>query len=349
MVVMASESDNTDNFNSSGPSHLKKVNWDQACHRKSVAASLVQGVYVLEKDRQEQRKGPDSLACHWWEFFHFQLLDTLIDDDDSSIFGAIYEFKPQSSMCKDTLHKSSPHYVIAFRGTIIKPKSFFRDMKLDLNILKNGLHRKSRSKIAAKTVRKMVDSVGGNGSNIWLAGHSLGSSIALHVGKTMAKSGISIESFLFNPPFPSATLDKIIKSKGMKRGIRFVGSFLKAGLAIAINSDNSYDDSFAALSDWVPCLFVNSSDYICSAYIEYFENRIDMEDIGAGSVEKIATRNSARSLMMSVFGKESDPLHLIPSAILTENLTAPTDWIKAHGIDLWWKQDLKLESNRHKY
>ncbi|KAF9598270.1 hypothetical protein IFM89_026101, partial [Coptis chinensis] len=31
-------------------------------HRRSVAASLVQGVYVLERDRQENRQGPYALA-----------------------------------------------------------------------------------------------------------------------------------------------------------------------------------------------------------------------------------------------------------------------------------------------
>ncbi|KAF9607775.1 hypothetical protein IFM89_000122, partial [Coptis chinensis] len=31
-------------------------------HRRSVAASLVQGVYVLERDRQENRQGPHALA-----------------------------------------------------------------------------------------------------------------------------------------------------------------------------------------------------------------------------------------------------------------------------------------------
>ncbi|KAF9598443.1 hypothetical protein IFM89_027876 [Coptis chinensis] len=31
-------------------------------HRRSLAASLVQGVYVLERDRQENRQGPHALA-----------------------------------------------------------------------------------------------------------------------------------------------------------------------------------------------------------------------------------------------------------------------------------------------
>ncbi|GAU12463.1 hypothetical protein TSUD_229970 [Trifolium subterraneum] len=333
----------TENFYSSGPSHLTYVNWDDAYHRKSVAASLVNGVYVLENDRQKQRKGLDSLACHWWEFFHFQLLDTLIDDDDSSIFGAIYEFKRQPSIGNNTLHKS-PCYVIAFRGTIIKRDTFLRDIELDLKILTHELHETSRSKIAIETVRKMVASVGGNGSNIWLAGHSLGSSIALHAGKTMAKSGIRIESFLFNPPFPSIPLDQIINSKRMKHGIRIFGSVARAGVGIFMNSDMK--SSFSALSDWFPRLFVNQSDYICSKYVEYFEHRRKMENIGVGRIEKIATQTSVSCRIMRGVGMKSETVHLIPSAILTMNLTPQHE---AHSIDQWWKPNLQLKSEEHKY
>ncbi|CAJ2650741.1 GDSL esterase/lipase At4g10955-like [Trifolium pratense] len=188
------------------------------------------------------------------------------------------------------------------------------------------------------------------GSNIWLAGHSLGSCMALLAGKTMAKNGIFIESFLFNPPFASAPIE-IIKSKKTKHRLRIAGSVLTAGLAIAMNSDkkSSSYHSFAALSAWIPCLFVNPSDYICSEYVGYFEHRRKMEEIGAGSIEKIATQNSISSLMMSAFGKESDPLHLIPSAILTVNFTRPKSFKEAHGIHQWWKPDLNLDSKLHKY
>ncbi|KAK2425856.1 hypothetical protein P8452_40626 [Trifolium repens] len=348
-----------DNFYSSGPSHLTYVNWDYVYHRKSVASSLVKGVYVLEKDRQKQREGPDSLACRWWEFFHFQLLDTLIDDVDSSIFGAIYEFKPQPSMCNSTLHRS-PRYVIAFRGTLFKLESFIRDIELDLEIFKHGLHGTSRSKIATKTVSNMVASFGGNGSNIWLAGHSLGSSIALHAGKTMAKRGIFIESFLFNPPFPSIPLGQIIKSEKAKQVARFSGSLIRAGLgAMNSNKKRSSCDSFVALSAWIPNLFVNPSDFICSKYVGYFEHRRKMEKSGFGSIEKIATQTSISSHFMSAIGKKSEPLHLIPSAILTVNLTPPPhnimeacrirQFLEAHRIQQWWKPDLQLESKPHKY
>ncbi|PNX88804.1 GDSL esterase/lipase [Trifolium pratense] len=224
-------------------------------HRKSVAASLVQGVYVLGKDRQEQRKGLDFIAFPWWAFFHFQLLHTLVDDVDSSVFGAIYEFKPPPSIGNNTLQRS-PRYVIAFRGTITKADSVSRD-----------IHRTSCSEIAINTVRNMVANVGGNGSNIWLAGHSLGSGMSLLAGKTMAKSGIFIESFLFNHPFASAPIERI-KNKKTKHRLRIAGSVLTAGLAIAMNSDkqSSSHDSFAALFAWIPCLFVNPSDSLCSEY-----------------------------------------------------------------------------------
>lgn len=343
---MASE---RDYFHLSGPLHLTYVNWDHAYHRKSVAASLVQGVYVLEKDRQEQRKGPDSIAFPWWAFFHFQLLHTLVDDVDNSIFGAIYEFKPPPYMCNNTLNKS-PRYVVAFRGTITKADSVSRDIELDLQFLKNGLHRTSRSEIAIEAVRNVVASVGGNGSNIWLAGHSLGSGMALLAGKTLAKNGTFIESFLFNPPFASAPIERI-RSKKVKHRLRIASSVITAGLAIAMNSDKKSlsFDSFDALSAWIPCLFVNPSDYICSEYVGYFEHRRKMEEIGAGSIEKLATQNSLGSLMMNMFGKESEPLHLIPSATLTVNLTPPKCFREAHGIHQWWKPDLQLESKLHKY
>ncbi|KAJ1386090.1 Fungal lipase-like domain [Sesbania bispinosa] len=342
---MASE---RDFFDLSGPFHLTCVDWDNAHDRKSVAASLVQGVYVLEKDRQGRREGPNALALPWWAFFHFQLLRTLVDDVDSSIFGAIYEFKPPPSMCNDTLHRG-PRYVVAFRGTITRADSVSRDIELDIHFVRNGLHQTSRSEIAIQAVRNMVASVGV--SNIWLAGHSLGSAIALLAGKTMAKTGIFIESFLFNPPYVSAPIERI-KDKKLKHGLRIVGSVVTAGLAIAMKAKQQKNlslDSFAALSAWVPCLFVNPSDHICSEYVGYFEHRRKMEEIGAGSIEKLATQNSLTCLLMSAFGKESEPLHLIPSASLTVNFTPPRDFREAHGIHQWWKPDLRLESKLHKY
>jgi hypothetical protein len=166
----------------------------------------------------------------------------------------------------------------------------------------------------------------------------------------MAKSDILIESFLFNPPFPSIPLDRIIKSKKVKQVVRLGVSEIRDVFGI-LNpfKKSSSNDSFVALSAWVPRLFVNASDYICSKYVEYFEHRRKMEKSGFGRIEKIATQTSISSHFMSAIGKESEPLHLIPSAILTKNLTPRQSFKEAHGIQQWWKPNLQLESELHKY
>ncbi|KAJ0589770.1 hypothetical protein HanIR_Chr04g0189941 [Helianthus annuus] len=68
----------------------KRTNPD---HRRSVAACLVQGVYILERDHQENRQASEALAPPWWNFFQFDLHSQLKDDADSCIFGAIYKSK----------------------------------------------------------------------------------------------------------------------------------------------------------------------------------------------------------------------------------------------------------------
>ncbi|KAF7810496.1 GDSL esterase/lipase [Senna tora] len=341
-------------FDLSGPLHLTSVDWDNPYNRMSVAASLVQGVYILERDRQEKREGPNALAPPWWEFLNFLLLRPLVDDVDSSIFGAIYEFKPPSSKTQsnEILHGRCPRYVIAFRGTLTKTDSVSRDIELDIHLVRNGLHQTSRADIAIQAVRNMAAAAGE--SNIWLAGHSLGSAMAMLTGKTMANTGMYIESFLFNPPYVSAPIERI-KDKKLKHGIRFAGSVITAGLAIAMKAKQQKSlsfDPFSALSSWVPCLFVNPSDHICSEYIGYFEHRKKMEEIGAGGIERLASQNSLSGLLMSAsgIGKESsEPLHLIPSASLTVNVTPSRDFKEAHGIHQWWRPDLQVECKLYKH
>ncbi|KAI4315538.1 hypothetical protein L6164_028336 [Bauhinia variegata] len=344
---MASE---RENFDLSGPLHLTSIDWDNAHHRMSVASCLVHGVYILERDRQEKREGPNALAPPWWSFFHFQLFRPLVDDVDSSIFGAIYEFKPPAFQHNDTLYRS-PRYVIAFRGTITKGGSFSRDLELDIRIIRNGLHQTSRFEITIQAVRNMVAAEGD--SEVWLAGHSLGSAMAMLTGKEMAKNNIFLESFLFNPPFVSAPIERI-KDEKLKLGLRVAGSVITAGLTFAVMSkqkrSSPIDTTFTALSAWVPCIFVNPSDHICSEYIGYFEHRRKMEEIGAGSIERIATQNTISGLLKSAFGREySEPMHLIPSAKLTANVNPVRDFKEAHGIHQWWKLETCLNCKLYKY
>ncbi|KAJ6695296.1 ALPHA/BETA-HYDROLASES SUPERFAMILY PROTEIN [Salix koriyanagi] len=230
---------------------------NNAHHRRSVAASLVQGVRVLERDRQVKRRGSQALAPPWWEFFHFQLHRQLVDDVDSSIFGAIYEFKPPESHYDKSVVES-PCYVIAFRGTITKPGSVQRDLELDMSIIRNRLHETSRFETAIQAVRNVVATAGE--SNVWLAGHSLGAATALLAGKTMAKTGIFLQAFLFNSPFISAPIERI-KDKRVKHGLRIASSVITAGLAFTTKKKSSQNsrsvDPFATLSAWIPFLFVN--------------------------------------------------------------------------------------------
>nr|XP_043606979.1 GDSL esterase/lipase At4g10955-like [Erigeron canadensis] len=347
---MASE---RDIFQLSGPLHLTTVDWTDVDHRRSVAASMVQGVYIMQRDRQENRQGPDALAPFWWNFFNFDLHCQLIDDADSSIFGAVFKFKADLLSNYNTLSKNSaPSYIIAFRGTVTKGDAFSRDLQLDLHFVKNVLHQSSRFEIAMQAVRNMVAS---GDTNIWLTGHSLGAAMAMLAGKNMVKNGVSLECHLFNPPFVAAPIEHI-KNKKVKHGLRIAGSFVTAGLAVAVKMKNNHqqrnisqNNLFLDLAAWVPSLYVNPRDHICSEYIGYFGHRVKMGSIGAGGVERLAAQHSIAGLFMDAIGKEShEPLHLLPSANLTVNLSRARDLREAHGIHQWWKRDQQLESRTYR-
>ncbi|XP_010538833.1 PREDICTED: GDSL esterase/lipase At4g10955 [Tarenaya hassleriana] len=363
---MASE---REDFSLSGPLHLTAIDWANEHHRRSLAACLVQGIYIAERDRQLRREGSEALAPPWSEFFNFRLIRHLVDDADFSIFGGIYEYRPPSSSSHSIKSlELRPRYVIAFRGTLTKPDSVSRDIELDIHIIRNGLHRTTRFEIAIQAVRSMVAAAVGNGSSgIWLAGHSLGAAMALLTGKTIAKTGIFLESFVFNPPFLSPPLERI-KDKRIKHGIRIAGSVITAGLALAAKATQNHhhhgqqhraaltgNDPFTALSEWLPRLYVNSNDHLSSEYVGYFEHRKKMEEIGAGAIEKLATQHSLGGLLMNAVtgGKNAamaeEPIHLIPSAIVTVNSSPSRDFKEAHGIHRWWRDDQKIESKVYKY
>ncbi|PWA47077.1 alpha/beta-Hydrolases superfamily protein [Artemisia annua] len=330
-------------FELSGPSHLTSIDWSNADHRRSAAACFVQGVYIIERDRQENRQQSEALAPPWWNFLQFDLHSQLIDDADSCVFGAIYKSKHPPS-------QDIPSYVVAFRGTLTKGNAFTRDLELDIHIIKNGLHQTSRFETAMQAVKNLVASQTSK-SNIWVTGHSLGSAMALLAGKRMAKEKIFLDSYLFNPPFLSAPLENI-ENPNIKHGIRIASSFLTAGLAVAAKIKNANqqrnttpEDSFLALAGWSPCLYVNPMDHICSEYIGYFEHRKKMDEIGAGGIERLATQHSISGVFLNAIGKEShEALHLLPSANLTINLSPAIDFKDAHGIHQWWRCDQKLET-----
>lgn len=305
-----------------------------ADYKRSVAASLVQGVYILHRDRNKKCDGtPQAKAPQWWNFFNFQLTEEIIDESDSSIFGAIFKLNNPGH--------GAPKYIIAFRGTQFDKnciKCIAQDMKANCQISFNKLlHSQPRYLHAINSVKNMVSHT--SAENIWLAGHSLGSSIAMLVGRRMAiEEATYIETYLFNPPFITVPLENF-KPKMLKHGLKILGSAFKAGLVVALNGTHN-DKDFVALCPWKPYLFVNGNDPICSEYIGYFEHRKNMMEFGAGKIERLAMQNSARSLLLGVMGEESEALHLLPSAHLIVNTRPTHDWLEAHGVQQWWKPDI---------
>lgn len=164
-------------FSVSGPSCLTYVDWNCASFRRAVIASLVQGVYILEHDRQKNRLGTKSLSPPWWEFFHFHLHNVLVDGADFSMFGAILELILPPNYPK-TFALNTPKYVIAFR---VGAETRSRDILLDLKCIVNKIHKSFRFELAMHSFQNTVDVAGAD--NVWLAGHSLGSAIALLTGK----------------------------------------------------------------------------------------------------------------------------------------------------------------------
>uniref|UniRef100_A0A2N9IUN4 Fungal lipase-type domain-containing protein n=1 Tax=Fagus sylvatica TaxID=28930 RepID=A0A2N9IUN4_FAGSY len=210
-------------------------------HRRTVAAILVEVAYMLEHHRRKHGHGPPFLDLSWLEnSYHFQLFHILKDaDDTSAIFGAIFKYiYPYPA-------PNSPQYVIAFRGTILKSDTRSRDIKENVKCLLNKLHHSPRFQHALQCVHGTVNFDGA--PTVWLAGHSIGSAIALLAGKKMVKMGYNLETYLFNPPFLSLPLE-MIKSESVKLGIRMVNSVCKANLSNL--GRQPHDDPFDMLSNW---------------------------------------------------------------------------------------------------
>ncbi|CAN8265012.1 unnamed protein product [Cochlearia groenlandica] len=337
-------SSDRENFSISGPCHLTSIDWTNMYHRTTVTSSLVKSVYVLQLDNEEKRVGLDAKAKPWFDFFHFTLLETLIDQHDSSIYGAIFEYK-LNHLYQNAPHlKYVPRYVIAFRGTNLGPETRICDVKLDIRCFFNCLDKGARFLHAVEAIRTMV----AKHKNIWLAGHSLGAGLALLAGKTMIKDNVFLETYIYNPPISSMPLEKIIKSRKLKGIIRIAESVVKGTLALVLKElMEQQDDPKTAL--WIPYIYVNPFDIICSEYIGYFKHKTYMCKIGASEIETHSSKYSVRSRLSEIRkkGKSSvkstEPIHHLSAADMIVNRTKSS--VSAHGLQQWWEQDSALRAN----
>jgi hypothetical protein len=325
-----------------------------------------------DESRKHSRK---PLAPAWWESFGFRRLQTLryececvfcrtktklftlVSHRPWSIYGAILEHVPAAGARR---HPSAPRYVVAFRGTMPGHPSYLGDMHLNLRILVNKQHACGRFRHARVQVAKLLDSVapdGGRAAAVWLAGHSLGASIALDVGRDVVsrrKQGCNLPAFLFNPPQVSLAPSMLPQAmrRVAKRVVYPASYAVKAALGTTVLRPHERDMEtlFDTLAPWVPELYVHERDVICRGFIDYFEQRHKMLN-RLRPVAEVALKLSLRDMLIRIHSADPESgedqrvrPHLLPSARLWKN----SSYHDAHGLEQWWRPHNELRlSSRH--
>nr|CAB3454481.1 unnamed protein product [Digitaria exilis] len=340
-------------------------------HRRCVAACIVNGIYIMESDEP-------SLAPAWWESFGFRLLGApltfkcecvlcltktkLFAHRPCSIYGAILEHV-MSPPGAPRRHPSAPRYVVAFRGTMPRHPG---DMHLNLKILVNKQRACGRFRDARDKVAVFLDSIAaaaapnGRSDAVWLAGHSLGASIALDVGRDMMarrnNGWWNLPAFLFNPPQVSLAPSMLPHTlRRVAKGVIYPTSYAaKAALGTTVlrTHERDMDTLFDTLAPWVPELYVHERDVICQGFIDYFEQRHKMLNRWFRPVAEVAMKLSLRDMIISLStsGTESGEdqrvrPHLLPSARLWKN----SSYHDAHGLEQWWRPDRELRLSSRRY
>ncbi|KAM1429872.1 hypothetical protein ACFX2I_046012 [Malus domestica] len=348
--VVAAEAAHPYAFHVSGPRNLTSPNWRDLLnsswkdgnYKRTVIACFIQSIYLLELDRQENRDEAHALAPKWWIPFKYKLSQTLIDERDGSIFGAILEWDRSAALADFVLIRPSgaPKVVLALRGTLLKGPTMRRDIEDDLRFLAwESLKGSVRFKTAIEALKSVAERYGS--SNVCIAGHSLGAGFALQVGKALAKEGMYVETHLFNPP--SVSLAMSFRNIGEKAGFawkRFksmlpLGSATKASSEEGDNAPGSalknWIPNFSGLKNpgvglgkWVPHLYVNNSDYICCSYTEH-----DGIEGANADKENVRPTNGQVAAKLFVMSKGNQK------------------FLEAHGLEQWWSDDLELQLAMH--
>ncbi|XP_008784429.2 GDSL esterase/lipase At4g10955-like [Phoenix dactylifera] len=322
-------------FHVSGPRNLAssnwrdliRSNWMDPSYKRTVIACFIQAVYLLELDRQDKRTEENGLAPKWWKPFKYKLTQTLVDERDGSIYGAILEWDRSAALSDFILMRPSgaPRAVLALRGTLLKSPTIRRDLEDDLRFLAwESLKGSVRFGGALGALKLVVDRFGS--SNVCIGGHSLGAGFALQAGKALAKQGVFVECHLFNPPSVSLAMSlRIIREKAGSIWKRIRAVMLPLGGEVVLDSEEMKDSKpgqrrlCTEAKQWEPHLYVNNSDYICCYYTDRAGVAADVTpDIGDAA---------AKLFVMS---------------------KGPQKFIEAHGLQQWWSDDMELQVVVHR-
>uniref|UniRef100_A0A0E0I0M0 Fungal lipase-like domain-containing protein n=1 Tax=Oryza nivara TaxID=4536 RepID=A0A0E0I0M0_ORYNI len=317
----------------------------------------------------------NPLAPAWWKSFGFRCRNVIKDDSwvsidmdasdqgssdsgrDDEIFGATYEYEPPARLPR---HPSAPSYVVAFRGTI---PTNLGDLIHDIKIVYNTFSNSNRCDITHDEVEGLLQG-GANSCTMWLAGHSLGASQALDVGRSMAEKGFNLPTFLFNPPqvSPAPAIYLLRPNEKAKMHLYATSSLLKVGLSKIVKSHEEH------MEDLFKQLYVHDSDPICQGYVDYFEQRQLVQE-RFPSIGMSAMKLSYRDMFFSALNKDKERPHLLPSALLWKNSRMDNDVenhpskctllrkanrlkkrvLKAHSLEQWWKPDNELSLTKTQY
>lgn len=319
-------------FHVSGPRNLSSPNWRDLInsswkdgnYKRTVMACFIQAAYLLELDRQENRSEEDALAPKWWLPFKYKLVQTLVDERDGSIFGAVLEWDRSAALADFILIRPSgaPRVVLALRGTLLKSLTIRRDLEDDLRFLAwESLKGSVRFKVAFDALKSLANKYGSG--NVCIAGHSLGAGFALQVGKALAKEGIYVEAHLFNPP--SVSLAMSLRRIGEKAAFAWkrVRAMLPSGSEIQPVVDEQNKGLSATLKKWVPNLYVNNSDYVCC----YYTDPTQTVEASSSSKENVPLSNAANvGVKLFVLSKGNQK------------------FLEAHRLEQWWADDLELQA-----
>lgn len=254
----------------------------------SVAASLVKAVYVLEMESSSGHVNQDmtaqgSLASGWWVPFHFGLAELISDDrtGDGYIFGAVFEYRPE--LANVERHPSAPTHVVAVRGTIIKGIRNARDLYDDMRVIFNDFSKMRRNHRTQQTVESVLSFVQQfeirehlRHGRVWFAGHSLGATCAMLVGKRVARERrLCVPTFLFNPPHVSLlpAVSKLVPDKA--KAISWITRTRKAKAKVASLLRPRHREfiaqRFQHLMAWAPNMYLHDGDPISKGFVLDFE------------------------------------------------------------------------------